>query len=135
MAICPTLYFKHFLVWCFRLSFFFFFGHTHGMWKFSGKGMNPSHSSNPSHSNNTRSLSHWATRELQVCYFWKHVSRSFFPMWKPFNLCLSTDFFLFLLLFLFIPTSLYWTPPTRVFTPPTPLLPSIGFSLLSPLLL
>ena len=46
-----------------RISFFFsffVFGYTHGKQKFPGQGSNPWHSSN-----NARSLTHWATRELQ----------------------------------------------------------------------
>ena len=51
-------------IYTFYLKIFFkFFGHTHSMWKFSGQGWNPCHSSDPSHcSDNTRSLTHCATR-------------------------------------------------------------------------
>ena len=45
--------------------FFFFFGCTYGMYDFLGQGSYLSHSSDPGHSSdNTRSLTHWATREL-----------------------------------------------------------------------
>jgi len=38
---------------------------THGMWKFPGQGMNPSHSSDPSHCHdNIESLTCCTTREL-----------------------------------------------------------------------
>ena len=40
-------------------SVFFFFGHTHSVWKFPGQVLNLHHSSDSSHSNN-RSLTHWA---------------------------------------------------------------------------
>ena len=40
------------------------------MWKFPDQGSNPCHSSNQSHySDNTRSLTHWATRELLPVLF------------------------------------------------------------------
>ena len=46
--------------------FFFFFCHTHGMWKFLGQGLNPCHSSDPSCcSDNVRSITRAATGELQ----------------------------------------------------------------------
>ena len=38
---------SHFLF--LSLSLFFFFGHTHGMWKFPGQGSNPQHGSDPNH--------------------------------------------------------------------------------------
>ena len=43
-----------------------FFGHAHNMQKFLGQGLNPHHRSGPGlYSVNTRSLTCWATRELQ----------------------------------------------------------------------
>ena len=79
-------------------DFFAFFGgggHTHDMPKFWGQGSNTHHSSDPSHSNgNTRSLTHWATREFlhsfvfiiypTVAELFKYVLRSFeviFSVW------------------------------------------------------
>ena len=51
----------------FLLLFWGFFGHAHGIQKFLGQGSNPHHSSNQSYSSdNIRSLTHWATRELQL---------------------------------------------------------------------
>ena len=41
-----------------------------GMQKFPGQGSSPCHSSD-----NTRSLTHWATRELQVSYFSEEACR------------------------------------------------------------
>ena len=41
---------------------FFFFGHTYGIGKFPGQGLNLHHSSD-----NAGPLTHWATRELPVC--------------------------------------------------------------------
>ena len=56
------------MLFCFCFCLLFF-GHTCSMWKFPGQGSNPSHSSNQSHSSdNARSLTHWATRELQITY-------------------------------------------------------------------
>ena len=50
----------------FLFFFFFFFCYSPNGGKFPGRGSNPSHSGNPSHcSDNTRSLTHWATREFQ----------------------------------------------------------------------
>ena len=50
--------------------FFFFFGHAHSMWKFQGQGSNPCHSGHLSQSSDTtRSLAHWATRELYLVTF------------------------------------------------------------------
>ena len=47
-----------------RLRCGFFFGHSFGMWKFLGQGLNP-HSRNLYHScSNTRSLTHCITQEL-----------------------------------------------------------------------
>ena len=49
---------------------FFFFGHARSMQTYSGQGWNPCCSSN-----NTRSLTHWATRELhEHRFFPKHFS-------------------------------------------------------------
>ena len=49
----------------FFFFFFFFSGHIYGMWKFLGQGLNLHHSSDLSHcSGHTRSLTHWAMREL-----------------------------------------------------------------------
>ena len=67
-------------------SFFFFFlwYHAHGIWKFQAQGSNLCHSSNQSHSSdNTRSLSHWATREL-------HPLLRILDQWST-NLCLETS--------------------------------------------
>ena len=63
------------------LSLFkFSFGYTCSMHKFQGQGLNPCHSSNPSHCNdNTRSLAHWATRELQALPFLKLVNSGEIP--------------------------------------------------------
>ena len=45
---------------------FFVFGHNQDRWKFLARRSNPCHSSGPSHcSDNARSLTLWATRELQ----------------------------------------------------------------------
>ena len=47
-----------------KLTFKHFFGHTHGMQKFQGQGLNLNPSSEERHgSDNTGSLSQWATRE------------------------------------------------------------------------
>ena len=52
------------------LSVSFSFGHTHGMFKFPGQGLNLCHSSNPRCCcDNTRSLTHCATRELVIFCF------------------------------------------------------------------
>ena len=59
--------------------FFFFFGHTYGMWEFPSRGCNMCQSSDPSHySDSTRYLTHYATRGLlniiifYVCIMWKN---------------------------------------------------------------
>ena len=50
-------------------SFFFFFVFVSSMKKFLGQESNMRHSSDPSHSSdNTKSLTHWATRELPVLH-------------------------------------------------------------------
>ena len=48
----------------------FFFGHTHGMQKFPGQGLNLSHSRNLSHcSDNTGCSTQWTTRKLwEKCF-------------------------------------------------------------------
>ena len=52
-------------IWVVFTFFFFFFGHTRGIWKFPGQGLNPSHGSSPHCvSDNTRSITHCATRKL-----------------------------------------------------------------------
>ena len=74
------------LPFSFFLSFFFFFGHGHSMWKFPGQGSNPYHISDPSHcSDDTRSLTCCATRELlkyilskYKCYGIQIISQKFF---------------------------------------------------------
>ena len=48
---------------------FYFFGHTHGMWKFLSPGSNLCHSSKLNHCNNTRSLTCYDTRELQRPFY------------------------------------------------------------------
>ena len=58
------------------LFFFSFFGHAHNMQKFPGQTWNAHHSSNLSHcSDNTRSLTHWDTRELLDLSSLNHVYR------------------------------------------------------------
>ena len=55
------------------MNFFFFFGHTWGMWKFPGQRSNSCHSSHLSHcSDNTASINHWVMSEL-----WKHELEKF----------------------------------------------------------
>ena len=54
------------LTWQIWPTFFFFFCHTHGMWKFQGQGLNLCHSND-----NTRSLTHCATRKLQIWLAWE----------------------------------------------------------------
>lgn len=39
-----------------KKTFFSLFGHAHCMWKFSGQGSNPHHSSDPSYSNDNTDL-------------------------------------------------------------------------------
>lgn len=60
----------------------YLFGCTHGMlYKSLGQGLNPSHSHDPKPSHcidNAKSLTCWATRELQVC-----VLGSYFPPSPP----------------------------------------------------
>lgn len=59
--------------------FFFFFGHTHGMWKFLGHGSNLSHSSDLRHcSDNARSITHCTVREVHVEFFFVCVCRHVF---------------------------------------------------------
>ena len=71
-------------------SFFFFFGHTHSMWKFPGQGWNLYHSSNWSHSrDNAGSLTPWATRELPLSFFfltWKGLYRFSSVLFSSFQL-------------------------------------------------
>ena len=56
-----------------------FFGHPWGIRKFLGQGLNLHHSSDPSQSNdNTRSLTHYTTRENPTTFlkkFWFHQVR------------------------------------------------------------
>ena len=55
------------LIWL----FYFIFGCTCSMQKFPGQGSNLHHSSDPNHSSyNARSITHQATREFQVWFFW-----------------------------------------------------------------
>ena len=55
--------------------FYFIFGHAQSTQKFLGKGLNMSHSSDPSHSSsNTRSLNHWATRELPRHVYFRYLA-------------------------------------------------------------
>lgn len=50
-------------------TYLFIFDCTHALWKFQGQGSYWHHSSNQSHKRDkTRSLSHWATRELLEMY-------------------------------------------------------------------
>ena len=59
-------------VWKSSLLFcwFIYFGHVHGIQKFLGQRLNPSHSCNQSHSSdNAGSLTHWATMELLLFHF------------------------------------------------------------------
>ena len=79
---------------------FLFFGHTHGMQKFLGQGLNlhrshscnqnlrHSHSCNQSHSSdNARSLTHWAMKEFPDVLFF-----------SPKRVILYLDFFFFFFL-------------------------------------
>ena len=53
-----------------------FFGHTCGMWKFPGQGLNSCHSSNPScFSDNARSLTHSASGEPPSPLVFKALDR------------------------------------------------------------
>ena len=53
------------------------------MWKFPGQGSNLHHSYNQSHSiDNTRSLTHWATRELLNLILFFFFWAAFCSMWK-----------------------------------------------------
>ena len=56
------------LILCSVCLFSFLFGRVHSMGKFPGQGANPHHSSHGSPcSDNARSLTPYATRELQQC--------------------------------------------------------------------
>ena len=60
---------------------FFFSGGSHSMWKFLGRGLNPSHGRNLGHySNNNRYLTHCAIRELPSKIFVRE-----FPLWLSSN--------------------------------------------------
>ena len=89
--IFPNLFLAH-------ISFFFF-QHTHSIWKFPGQGSNPSHSCNLCHScDNNRSLTHFTT----VGAPWP----TFYPLilglqWcKCYILCYCPTFHFFLVYFL-----------------------------------
>ena len=57
-------------IWVFSMLFYCF-GHTWGMWRFQGQGLNLSHSSNPSHSSDmTRSLTHWVKPGIELASSW-----------------------------------------------------------------
>ena len=87
----PSAYFGfHSLFVC------FYFGCTWGIWKFPDQGLNPCHSCNMCHSwGNTRSLTHWAMRELPrsilVSYdscLWPWLFQPFFSVYF-----ISTSFY------------------------------------------
>ena len=75
----------HFLSWGFGVCLGVFC-HACGMWKFSGQGLNPSHSSSLSHcSDNARSLTHYATKELLYCILYTSFWEFFiYSRCKPF---------------------------------------------------
>ena len=90
--------------------FVYYSGITFSMWKFPDQGWNPGHSSDLSHSSDkTRSLTHWATRELlfwlSFCESVRSVSRfTFLFLWM--SSCSSTicrkDYLCSIVLFLLL---------------------------------
>ena len=60
-----------FFLFSYLFFIFIFFGRAHGMWTFPDQGSNPCHSSNHS-SDKISSLTHWATRELHLFFFFSH---------------------------------------------------------------